>query len=183
MSTVFGRRLTKGVIQFVYTLIQDHAVWQNLQFWESSFFNDVEKGITSVYLAMNENNNGNSAGSTGSPIGNFPGNAGKSVLELSADEMKKWTTLDDSLKQERIIAEEKTVYSKVFDYTNRMINLLCPMELNPPRSKSGRRFHDDYEAGTLLYNCHHLTRFSSAPKMSKKSLQTKADLFNRSQNI
>ena len=26
-----------------------------------------------------------------------------------------------------------------------MICLLCPMELNPPRSKSGRRFHDDYD--------------------------------------
>ena len=101
-------------------------MWQNLQFWESSFFNDVQEGITSLYLAMNENNNS----APGSPS---ISQRDKSVLELSADEMKKWTLLDDSLKQERMTAEEKTVYSKVFDYTNRMICLLCPMELNPPR--------------------------------------------------
>ena len=75
---------------------------------------------------MNENNN-----SAVSPGGT--NSRDKSVLELSADEMKRWALLDDSLKQERISAEEKTVYSKVFDYTNRMICLLCPMELNPPR--------------------------------------------------
>ena len=109
-----------------FCALQDHAVWQNLQFWESSFFNDVQEGITSLYLAMNENNNS----AHGSPS---ISQRDKSVLELSADEMKKWTLLDDSLKQERMTAEEKTVYSKVFDYTNRMICLLCPMELNPPR--------------------------------------------------
>lgn len=29
LSTVFGRKLAKGVAQFACTLIQDHAVWQN----------------------------------------------------------------------------------------------------------------------------------------------------------
>ena len=52
LSTVFGRKLAKGVVQFVYTLIQDHAVWHNLQFWEASFYTDVQKGIQSLYLAM-----------------------------------------------------------------------------------------------------------------------------------
>ena len=49
---MFGRKLAKGVVQFVYTLIQDHAVWHNLQFWEASFYTDVQKGIQSLYLAM-----------------------------------------------------------------------------------------------------------------------------------
>ena len=56
LSTVFGRRLSIGVIQYVYTLIQDHAVWQNPQFWEASFFSDVQTGIQSLYLAMQDYN-------------------------------------------------------------------------------------------------------------------------------
>ena len=59
LSTVFGRKLSKGVIQFVYTLIQDHAVWQNSQFWEASFFSDVQTGIKSLYLAMQDMNSNN----------------------------------------------------------------------------------------------------------------------------
>ena len=55
----------------------------------------------------------------GRNIWNIINFADKSVLELSADEMKKWSNLEDISKQERIRAEETTVYSKVFDYTNR----------------------------------------------------------------
>ena len=77
LSTTFGRKLCTGVIQFVYTLIQvisdrimtvtvlmmtrsilvnpqDHAVWQNQQFWESTFFNDVQKGIKELYIALQD---------------------------------------------------------------------------------------------------------------------------------
>ncbi len=59
LSTVFGRKLSKGVIQFVYTLIQDHAVWQNQQFWEASFFEDVQKGIKALYLGLQDLNSNN----------------------------------------------------------------------------------------------------------------------------
>ena len=54
LSCTFGRKLCTGVIQFVYTLIQDHAVWQNLQFWEAAFYNDVQKGIKDLYLAIQD---------------------------------------------------------------------------------------------------------------------------------
>ena len=60
LATTFGRKLCTGVIQFMYTLIQDHAVWQNQQFWESSFFNDVQKGIKDLYIALqDQKTNGN----------------------------------------------------------------------------------------------------------------------------
>ena len=52
LATTFCRKLGPGVIQFVYTLIQDHAVWQNTQFWEAAFFSDVQKGIKDLYLAL-----------------------------------------------------------------------------------------------------------------------------------
>ena len=69
-------------------------------------------------------------------------------MELAAEEMKRWAFLDDNLKKERITAEEQTVYSHVFDYTNRMICLLCPMELNA--KKSGKKY-DEYEAVSLYF--------------------------------
>ena len=46
------------MIQFVYTLIQDHAVWQNLQFWEADFFNDVQNGIKDLYLVIQDQGRG-----------------------------------------------------------------------------------------------------------------------------
>ena len=131
LSTVFGRKLAKGVVQFVYTLIQDHAVWHNLQFWEASFYADVQKGIQSLYLSMQDNNNDAQT---------------KSDLELAATEMKRFPMLEEKIQSERITAEEQTIYSQMFDYTNRMIYLLCPMDLNPKRP-AGRKI-DEFEAAS-----------------------------------
>jgi hypothetical protein len=52
LATTFCRKLGPGVTQFVSTLIQDHAVWQNTQFWEAAFFADCQKGIKDLYLAL-----------------------------------------------------------------------------------------------------------------------------------
>ena len=38
LACTFGRKLCTGGIQFVYTLIQDHTVWQNLQLWDAAFY-------------------------------------------------------------------------------------------------------------------------------------------------
>lgn len=170
LSTVFGRKLAKGIVQFVYTLIQGHAVWQNQQFWEASFFNDVQTGIKAVYLAMQDQNSNNlSISSAESPssanhssqrpqrVSNSEHSgrpketrkstvcnpAEKSVLELAAEEIKRWDTLPENVKKDLIMAEEKTVYTQAFEYTNRMIYLLCPLELNS-RRVGGRRI-DEYE--------------------------------------
>ena len=48
LSTVFGRKLARGVVQFVYTLIQEHAVWQNSQFWEVSKIKLDSKSISKM---------------------------------------------------------------------------------------------------------------------------------------
>lgn len=38
LATIFCRKLCTGIIQFAYTCIQEHAVWQNQQFWEAAFY-------------------------------------------------------------------------------------------------------------------------------------------------
>ncbi|QQP48749.1 Uncharacterized protein FKW44_009166, partial [Caligus rogercresseyi] len=151
LSTVFGRRLNKGVIQFVYTLIQEHAVWQNQQFWEASFFNDVQKGIKSLYLSMRKDEREFSPSSPSRlekemrrSMVESPSD--RSVLELAAQEIRRWDLLGEASQKELIMAEESTVYSQVFDYSNRMICLLCPLDGNNLHHRHNRRsrYHDEF---------------------------------------
>lgn len=51
LATIFCRKLCTGIIQFAYTCIQEHAVWQNQQFWEAAFYQDVQKDIKSLYTS------------------------------------------------------------------------------------------------------------------------------------
>ena len=51
---LFFQKLCTGVIQFAYTLVQDHAVWGNIQFWEASFYQDVQKDIRQLYAPQYE---------------------------------------------------------------------------------------------------------------------------------
>ena len=42
------------MIQFAYTLVQEHPVWANQQFWEAAFYQDVQKQIKQLYLPQFE---------------------------------------------------------------------------------------------------------------------------------
>ncbi|XP_023320914.1 myotubularin-related protein 13 isoform X8 [Eurytemora carolleeae] len=150
LSTTFGRKLCTGVIQFVYTLIQDHAVWQNIQFWESAFYTDVQKGIKDLYLAIEDSSSEYSNFDVVSAQLSVEKHTGPrareirksaiiypedpSVLEIAASELKKWNSLEDRIKQERVIKEEQTVYSQAIHYTTRMVCLLIPMDFKPERN-------------------------------------------------
>lgn len=50
----FYRKLSPNVKQFAYTMIQEHGVWKNQQFWESVFYSEVEKEIKKLYLPPSE---------------------------------------------------------------------------------------------------------------------------------
>lgn len=56
LSTAFCRKLCTGVIQFAYTCIQEHPVWQNLQFWEAAYYQDVQRDIKALYLEASSSN-------------------------------------------------------------------------------------------------------------------------------
>ena len=36
-------------MQFAYTCVQDHPIWQNAQFWEETFYSDVQTDIKKIY--------------------------------------------------------------------------------------------------------------------------------------
>jgi len=157
LATTFGRKLCPGVIQFVYTLIQDHAVWQNLQFWESAFFNDVQNGIKDLYLAIQEQNlyaKNHGVISAQLSVEKHVGSRAReirksallhpqdpSVLEIASNEIKKIDNLSESNKSERIINEEQTVYAQAIHYTTRMVCVLIPMDFKPERNGKGLADH------------------------------------------
>ena len=41
-------------MQFAYTCVQDHPIWQNAQFWEETFFSDVQTDIKKLYDGSNK---------------------------------------------------------------------------------------------------------------------------------
>ena len=44
------QKLGPGVNQFAYTCVQDHPIWTNQQFWETTFYSEVQNQIRSLYL-------------------------------------------------------------------------------------------------------------------------------------
>lgn len=44
------QKLAPGVNQFAYTCIQDHPIWTNQQFWEATFYSEVQSQIRALYL-------------------------------------------------------------------------------------------------------------------------------------
>jgi len=159
LSTVFGRKLSKGVVQFMYTVIQDHAVWQSTQFWESSFYVDVQREIRQLYLNLPDQNSNKSPltssrsentttsrrTAAADPVALVSLSEKKAILELVAREMEGWSGLQQAAKEERLSAEEQTVYSVIFVYVNYLVYLLCPLDMAATAAKRSRRIGDEYE--------------------------------------
>ncbi len=144
-------------------------MWHNLQFWEASFFTDVQKGISTLYVNLREqassNNNTpphqqphqavtmsqgrkkSSSSLASRELTTYqPTRSTKAVLELAARESRGWQGLGEGARGDRLKAEEQTVYSAVFVYINYMIYLLCPLDMAVGGARKGKRAGDDYEA-------------------------------------
>lgn len=50
MNCFVLQKLAPGVNQFAYTCIQDHPIWTNQQFWEATFYSEVQSQIRALYL-------------------------------------------------------------------------------------------------------------------------------------
>ena len=166
LAAAFGRRLQRGVTQFAYTLIQDHAVWQNPLFWEATFYSDVQKGIKDLYLAIEDHVPDLEVVSAQLSVEKHVGPRARevrksailnpedpSVLEIAASEMKKWPSLSLESRRERITQEEQIVYSLAIHYINIMVNVLIPMDYKPNRNdKSIHDYHSDMVSNSNISN-------------------------------
>jgi myotubularin-related protein 5/13 len=142
LATAFCRKLCTGVIQFAYTCIQEHRVWQNQQFWEAALYQDVQKDIRALYLPKLETSSPNahlSCDSSISPKVNkeflwkdrrsgFTSVQEPSALEIAAEQMQILPNLDAEKQMALVNNEESTMYSLAIHYANRMVSLLIPLD-------------------------------------------------------
>uniref|UniRef100_A0A803T069 SET binding factor 2 n=1 Tax=Anolis carolinensis TaxID=28377 RepID=A0A803T069_ANOCA len=126
LTTAFYRKLAPGVSQFAYTCVQDHPIWANQQFWETTFYSDVENQIRSLYLSSKEDNHpqylkqkeNNSEGNTQE----------KTAMDLAAEQLRLWPTLSKEIQQQLVQSEESMVFSQAIHFANLMVYLLVPLD-------------------------------------------------------
>uniref|UniRef100_A0A7M4EBZ0 SET binding factor 2 n=1 Tax=Crocodylus porosus TaxID=8502 RepID=A0A7M4EBZ0_CROPO len=119
LTTAFYRKLATGVSQFAYTCVQDHPIWTNQQFWETTFYNDVQNQVRSLYLTTKEDNHDkNSVGL----------DQEKTAMDLAAEQLRLWPTLNKETQQELVQNEESTVFSQAIHFANLMVYLLVPLD-------------------------------------------------------
>lgn len=146
LATAFCRKLCTGVIQFAYTCIQEHPVWNNQQFWESAFYQDVQRDIKALYLPRTENNALSPVSPRESkefPYRNYNRISEPSALEIAAEQMRLWNTYKPEKQQELLSSEESTLYSQAIHYANRMVYLLVPLDIGCKTHKQETAFEEE----------------------------------------
>uniref|UniRef100_A0A4W3JEZ1 SET binding factor 2 n=1 Tax=Callorhinchus milii TaxID=7868 RepID=A0A4W3JEZ1_CALMI len=126
LTTAFYRKLATGVNQFAYTCVQDHHIWTNQQYWEATFYNDVQNQIRALYLtSRNDNFDSNFNQKENSPT---PPEHEKTAMDIAAEQLRLWPTLDKEKQQELEKGEESTVFSQAIHYVQLMVYLLVPLD-------------------------------------------------------
>ncbi|XP_040266287.1 myotubularin-related protein 13 isoform X2 [Bufo bufo] len=126
LATAFCRKLSAGVSQFAYTCIQDHTIWANQQFWETTFYDDVQSQVRSLYLNAKDGNHGTAS----APKENGVDILGQenTVMDLAAEQLRLWPALSKQQQQELVQSEESTVFSQAIHFSNLMVYLLVPLD-------------------------------------------------------
>uniref|UniRef100_A0A8C9N003 SET binding factor 2 n=1 Tax=Serinus canaria TaxID=9135 RepID=A0A8C9N003_SERCA len=123
LTTAFYRKLAPGVSQFAYTCVQDHPIWTNQQFWETTFYSNVQNQVRSLYLTAKDDNH---AVHLKQKVGDS--NQEKTAMDLAAEQLRLWPTLNKQTQQELVQNEESTVFSQAIHFANLMVYLLVPLD-------------------------------------------------------
>ncbi|XP_069327259.1 myotubularin-related protein 13 isoform X4 [Eulemur rufifrons] len=126
LTSAFYRKLAPGVSQFAYTCVQDHPIWTNQQFWETTFYNAVQEQVRSLYLSAKEDNHAPHLKQKDKPPDDQYQE--KTAMDLAAEQLRLWPTLSKSTQQELVQHEESTVFSQAIHFANLMVNLLVPLD-------------------------------------------------------
>ncbi|XP_035273861.1 myotubularin-related protein 13 isoform X1 [Anguilla anguilla] len=149
LTTVFCRKLAPGVNQFAYTCVQDHPIWANQQFWEATFYSEVQTQIRALYLSTPEDKPQITAGpkERGPSPPAPPSDSERTAMDLGAEQLRAWPCLGKERQQELVNGEESTVFSQAIHHASLMVYLLVPLDgsksklLRPPPTA-------DWESGS-----------------------------------
>ncbi|MFT7816707.1 myotubularin-related protein 13 isoform X1 [Arapaima gigas] len=130
LTTAFYRKLAPTVNQFAYTCVQDHPVWTNQQFWEATFYSEVQNQIRALYLTTPEEKvwftvKLKERGSSLTPNRSDPE---RTAMDLAAEQLRAWPNLDEEKQRELVKNEESTVFSQAIHYGSLMVYLLVPLD-------------------------------------------------------
>ncbi|XP_052337209.1 myotubularin-related protein 13-like isoform X4 [Oncorhynchus keta] len=129
LTTAFYRKLPAGVSQFAYTCVQDHPIWTNQQFWEATFYSEVQNQIRALYLTAPDKL-GISARlkEQGSLPPTAPSALERTAMDLAAEQLRAWPCLSKEKQQELVKNEESTVFSQAIHYASLLVYLLVPLD-------------------------------------------------------
>lgn len=144
-------------------------MWQNQQFWEAAFYQDVQKDIKALYASRTTTTTTNNdvllsplspRGGDNKDFNNWALLNRRSILlnrvqeatalEIAAEQMRIWNTIDVDKQKELITCEENTMYSQAIHYANRMVYLLIPLDVGNKSHK--QEPIDDERASNSMAN-------------------------------
>ncbi|XP_046897226.1 LOW QUALITY PROTEIN: myotubularin-related protein 13 [Hypomesus transpacificus] len=128
LTTAFYRKLVVGVSQFAYTCVQDHPIWTNQQFWESTFYGEVQNQIRALYLTTSEDKQGITARLKEPEAQPAASASERTAMDLAAEQLRAWPALSKEKQQELVKNEESTVFSQAIHYASLMVYLLVPLD-------------------------------------------------------
>uniref|UniRef100_A0A8C2DZD1 SET binding factor 2 n=1 Tax=Cyprinus carpio TaxID=7962 RepID=A0A8C2DZD1_CYPCA len=119
------QKLTAGVDQFAYTCVQDHPIWTSQQFWEATFYSEVQNQIRALYLTTPEEKQLITEQST---LSTASSESERTAMDLAAEQLRAWPSLSKEKQQVLVKNEESTVFSQAIHYASLMVYLLVPLD-------------------------------------------------------
>ncbi|CAF1508378.1 unnamed protein product, partial [Rotaria sordida] len=146
-------KLSEEATQFIYTEIQRHAVWANMQFWEMSFYSDVQLQIRNLYLSHEDSNQTNievsivtdssstdtvthqgsitnESSNENSSHHNGPIIHEKTAIEIAAEQMRLNTQKTSEEQRSIEDLEEQTLYALAIHYIQLMVYMKLPLDIS-----------------------------------------------------
>uniref|UniRef100_A0A4W5K702 SET binding factor 2 n=1 Tax=Hucho hucho TaxID=62062 RepID=A0A4W5K702_9TELE len=129
LTTAFYRKLPAGVSQFAYTCVQDHPIWTNQQFWEATFYSEVQNQIRALYLTAPDKLGITARLKEQGPLPPAaPSALARTAMDLAAEQLRAWPCLSKEKQQELVKNEESTVFSQAIHYASLLVYLLVPLD-------------------------------------------------------
>ncbi|TMS36831.1 hypothetical protein L596_003909 [Steinernema carpocapsae] len=134
LSNVYCRRLNAGVLQFLYTCVQDHAVWENQRFWETAFFHDVHQQMRRFYASKSGKHSREQNGSFDCPysLKNISGTWNlfdePSAMEIAADRLERIHEMSPEEVKQLSAEEQAILFGQAKHYINLMVYLRVPLD-------------------------------------------------------
>ncbi len=212
LTSAFYRKLNNCTVdQCIYTRLQQHDVWSNIQFWEMAFYTDVQKSLRPVYLTNEEffaeqereNNSITNYSTTTTPttvsdctnsnpkipelnLNLYQRPVEKTALEICGEQMERSSQMTDEQKESFIINEQGIIRSHVLHYITQMVNMKIPFDINIknkklPNSEPVISSSSGVNTSSNNNNNNNISGYSTTKRQRKNSTSNQTNT-NQSQN-